>query len=79
MSSKISLDELAKANIDCVAKVFPDMPLCHLDVVLKRFFKCRMYWAVREMNAKVRKDAEEQRSKKGAARASKSMFAKYAN
>ena len=44
-------------------EIHPDFPLCHLDLILRRFFKVRMYFWARYLDAQLQNAIKDQKNK----------------
>ena len=58
-----TLDKFIDWLKEDLAENFPDFPLCHLDLILRRFFKVRMYFWARFLDAQLQKEIKDQKTK----------------
>ena len=58
-----ALDKFIDWLKDDLLENFPDFPLCHLDLLLRRFFKVRMYFWARFLDAELQKSIKDQKNK----------------
>ena len=57
------LDKFINWLRDDIVANFPDFPLCHLDLLLRRFFKIRMFFWASFLDAELQKMIKEQKNK----------------
>ena len=58
-----SLDKFIDWLKDDLEENFPGFPQCHLELILRRFFKVRMYFWARFLDARLQKSIKDQKSK----------------